>query len=619
MFLRKYIFCFLLQLLLLYSCGSKKTNNRGNDATASESDTIKYITLADSKEFLPSWSKENKVIYQWISEPDILHPTNGSSSQRNEIFLYTQMFLVFVDFRTQKLVPGLVKSLPEISADGLRTTFELREEPRWDDGEQVSVDDIIFTAKANKCSFVDNPGAKPYWDNVKTIEKDSLNPRKFTVVMKQTYMHNVVFWGDFPIMHQKFYDPANLLSKFSFEQLNDQNLNPVMQKELSSWANEFNSAKYGREPEFLPGLGPYRVIAWDPGQTITLARKENHWTKGSSSIYEIAYPEKIIFKVNRDANSQMLEFKSQVNDASSSVSTKTLLDLQTDSTFNINYHSKFVDTYYYTYIGMNMKPDGIKNKKLFTDKNVRRAIALLIPVEHMNNILNKGKNKRMTGPVSFLKPDFNTNLKPIPYDVEQAKKLLASTGWNDTDSDNILDKVVDGEKLKFEFSLNYLTTQIEWKDMAAIVADALFKAGIKVNLNPLDYPVFIGNARIHNYDMMLGSWGQSALPEDFTQLWHTSSWTSNGSNFPGFGNATSDALIDSIKTTMHDSLRNEMSKRFQQMVYDEQPFVFLFASLRRVIVHKRFGNVEFYFERPGLMLNNLKLLQGVSSTMATSQ
>ena len=213
---------------------------------------------------------------------------------------------------------------------------------------------------------------------------------------------------------------------------------------------------------------------------------------------------------------------------------------------------------------------------------------------------------------------YNSNIVPYDFNIETAKKLLNEVGWKDTDGDNILDKNIDGRNLKFEFSLNYLTTQIEWKDMATMIADGLSKAGLKVNLNPLDYPVFVGNARLHDFDMMIASWGQSALPEDFSQLWHTESWATNGSNFPGFGNAQSDALIDSIKITMNDSIRNELSHRFQRMVYDEQPMVFLFASLRRVIVHKRFGNIEFYFERPGIMINNFKLLSGVSSTISAT-
>ncbi|MEO5570869.1 MAG: ABC transporter substrate-binding protein [Bacteroidia bacterium] len=595
---------------LVIACVNKKNN--AQDTTARVNDSLKYVKIADAENFLPSWSKENTVVYQWIAEPDVLHPTNGNNIQRTEILVYTQMFLVFVDFRSLELIPILIKRLPEISPDGLKVTFELRDGPKWDDGEPLSVEDIIFTAKANKCPFVDNPNNKPYWDNLKNIERDSVNPRKFTAVMKQIYMHNVAFWGDYPIMQRKFIDPLNILSKFSFEQFDDPKSRLDHNKELRDWANNFNSAKFGREIENLQGLGPYKIISWEAGQTITLTRKESYWGNAQNSIYEASYPDKIIFKINRDVNSQILEFKSQADDASTTVSTKTLMELQSDTNFNANYNSMFTDSYNYTYIGMNTKPDGIKHKKLFTDKNVRRAIALLVPVNDINRILNKGKNKRSVGPVSFLKPDFNSTLKPLPCDIEEAKRLLTEAGWKDTDGDNILDKIIDNEKVNMEFNFNYFTTQVEWKDMATMVADALYKAGIKANLTPLDFPVFFASQHQHDFDMLLASWGQSSTPEDFTQTWHTSSWTNFGSNFTGFGNSLTDALIDSIKATLNDSLRNEMSKRFQQIVYDEQPYVFLFATLRRNIMHKRFGNQELYFERPGILLNNLKLLTGTS-------
>lgn len=607
-----------LTCLINVSCNTKK-GNTNYDSHVAASDSVKFLKVADASAFLPSWSSDNTLIYQWIAEPDMLHPANGISSQRNEILLYTQQFLVTVDFRTLKLVSQLAVALPQVSGDGLRVTFTLRKEPVWDNGQPLSVDDVIFTAKAQKCPFTDNPNYKPYWNNLKTIEKDSINPQKFTAIMKEPYMHNVAFWGDYPIMQRTFYDPENLLSKFSFEELDNLKTDAVKQKALQQWANNFNDAKYGREPQFLTGLGPYKISSWEAGQTLTLERKENYWARGSENLFETCYPAKIIFKVNRDANSQMLEFKSQADDASSTLGTKTLLDLQTDSSFNANYHSQFVDTYFYTYAGMNTRPDGIKHKKIFTDKNVRRAIALLFPVDEINKIVNHGMNKRVCSPVSFLKPDYNRSLKIIVNDKETAATLLAAAGWKDTDNDNVLDKTIDGEKIKFEFNLNYLTTQAEWKDMATMIADALYNAGIKANLNPLDYPVFIGNARAHDFDMMLASWGQSALPEDFTQVWHTESWTTNGSNFTGFGNAQTDALIDSVKKTMNDDVRNELSKKFQQAVHDEQPMVFLFASLRRTVVHKRFGNVEMYFERPGLLLNNCRLLSVTSSSVSATQ
>ena len=59
-----------------------------------------------------------------------------------------------------------------------------------------------------------------------------------------------------------------------------------------------------------------------------------------------------------------------------------------------------------------------------------------------------------------------------------------------------------------------------------------------------------------------------------------------------------------------------MSQKLQTLIYNEQPYIFLFAPQRRIAVHKRFGNQEYYFERPGLLLNNLKLLSVTSKNDA---
>ncbi len=579
----------------------------------------RFVALPDTDSIPADWSGENTVVYQWIAEPRMLHPTNGISGQRQEVLLYTQMFLIATDYRTLEPVPGLAGAMPDISSDGLHITFELRDEPRWDDGSALSFDDIRFTALASKCPLVDNPNAKPFWDNLGELVPDAQNPRRFTAVMKTPYIHNVIFWSDWPVMQRTFHDPDNVLGDYTLADFDNAAQEIGNDAPLAAWAERFNSAPYGRDPQYLNGLGPYRVAEWEDGQRLVLERKINHWTAGSTALNEAALPDRIVFVVNRDANSQMLEFRAQNYDASTNISPSTLLSLRDDPAFARNFHGEFSDTFFYTYLAMNNRPDGQRRKALFDDVNVRRAVAMLVPYDELHGIVFKGINKRMSGPVSFLKREFNESLTPVPTDVDGAKKLLAAAGWIDTDQDGILEKKISGKQVPMMFELTYLSVQTEWKDIATIIADGLAKAGLKAELRALDYPVFISNNRQHDFDMTLGAWGASSAPEDFSQVWHTSAWESNGSNFAGFGDVDGDALIDSVKTTVEDSLRIELSKRFQRIVYDRQPIVFLFASVRRNIVHRRFGDVELYYERPGMLLNNFRLLSaGVAGTAQVS-
>ena len=100
----------------------------------------------------------------------------------------------------------------------------------------------------------------------------------------------------------------------------------------------------------------------------------------------------------------------------------------------------------------------------------------------------------------------------------------------------------------------------------------------------------------------------TALPEDFTQLWHSKSWANHGSNYCGFGNEASDKLIEAIKSEIDLDKRMRLSKELQQLIYDDQPFIFLYTSLKRSIIHKRFGNRFLFADRPGILLNPLRLL-----------
>jgi peptide/nickel transport system substrate-binding protein len=295
---------------------------------------------------------------------------------------------------------------------------------------------------------------------------------------------------------------------------------------------------------------------------------------------------------------------------------KALLELEKNEEFTKNFNYAFLPTYNYSYAAFNLKPDGIKHKKFFNDTKVRRALAMLTPINDMNKVAYANKAERAVGPVPLLKKEYNKDLKPIEFDLEGAKKLLAEAGWKDGDGDGILEKMVDGEKLKFEFNYTYMNTAPSWKDMAQLMSESFAKAGVKANLEPVDFNVMQDKVRNHDFDMFILAWQSSTAPDDHEQIWATNSWATKGSNFTGWGSAASDALIDSMKYELDDAKRTAMSHRFQKMVYDDQPYVFIFTSTRRVCYNKKYGQQETYYDKPGLLLNYLKL-GGSSSSLTT--
>jgi peptide/nickel transport system substrate-binding protein len=91
------------------------------------------------------------------------------------------------------------------------------------------------------------------------------------------------------------------------------------------------------------------------------------------------------------------------------------------------------------------------------------------------------------------------------------------------------------------------------------------------------------------------------------QLWHTKSAVNGGSNYPNFGNAESDALIEELRTTLDENKRIELYKKFQQMIADEQPVVYMFYPKNRIAIDKKF-EVKPHLINPGFSLNEFKAI-----------
>lgn len=611
-------------MALIFSCSDSsqgKFKNTDSTGTTKLDTNLKFLKEPPVTKWDPSWSTDNVLVYHWKSAPSGLHPTNDLSLSSTRVIMeYTQRFMIGPDMENLVVRPDLCKTLPSPSADLLTWTYELRDEPMWDDGTQLSVDDVIFTLKAWECPLTNNEYAKSSIDNLKDVKQDPSNPRKFILTMKGPYVQNEDFMLDIPMMEKKIMDPGNVLAKYSLDQF----YNPAFVNEkhvdLDSWAKEFNDQKYGRQLDLINGLGAYKVTAWDDMQGIVLSRKTNHWTSKlvKPDMYNVSYPEKIIFKVNLDDAAIGQELLQQTIDASSWVSTLGLAELQKDSSFNKNYYSAFVQNFDYEFLGMNEKPEAVNRPPFFTDIRVRKAIALVTPVEELNKNYFIGKGFRMTSMVSPIKRDvFDKTLPLIQYNLDSAKKLLDEAGWKDTDGDNIRDKMIDGKKVQFVCECLIATGPV-YQQIANDIAAAMYPAGIKVTARAQELPVLQQTVTAHQFDLYLGAWQSTFLPEDYKQIWHTSSYSNGGSNFCGFGNAASDALIDSIRVTLDASKRIPMEKRLQKIIYDDQPYVFMFSTLRKVVVHRRFDHGDIYFEKPGLYLSNLRAMApGKLSEMTT--
>ncbi len=543
---------------------------------------------------------EDKVVVRFTADPQGVHPINTTGAPSREVSRLVNTRLLEYDHATLELTPFLVTGLPEVKKvnddKGLEITYELRKEAKWDDGKPVTVDDVIFSIKAAKNPKVNAANIRPYLEFIKDIREDPENPQKFTFICDKVYfLADHVTGYETTIMPKHFYDADGLSDKVSFADIANLNNKVIESPENLAFANHFNHTDFNREPEKVSGGGAYKLKRWDTGQRLVLERKADWWgnsLKGTNMFFDEG-PAKVVFEIVNDPTTAITATKSGKLDVLTDISMKDWLELPKSKKYSANFNRTEVPSISYTYMGYNLR-----NPKL-TDKKTRKAIDHLVDIKELIDQLNYG----VSIPISHgVLPAMGSHIfKEIPrreYDVEKAKALLAEAGWGDEDGNGVLDRRIDGKLVDFSIAISYPSGSTTGKNWILAFQEAWKKAGIKVEADPLEWSVMLERLKAHSLEMWLGAWTMDPRPSDPKQLWHTESYN-GGSNYGGFGNAETDELIEKIATAVTKEEQTALYHRWQDIMFEEAPALFLWRGKSRISSHKRFGDIKPTQRSPG--------------------
>ena len=188
-----------------------------------------------------------------------------------------------------------------------------------------------------------------------------------------------------------------------------------------------------------------------------------------------------------------------------------------------------------------------------------------------------GLGERTTGPITPGLPHYDSTLKPIPFDLEASKRLLTEAGWVDSNKNGIRDKLVNGQRIEFEFVFNIVNYPVH-QDTGEILKEELKKVGIKCTLKAMEWAMFQKELHTKKFDAVMLGWGTSPNV-DFDQIWHSRhADTPKSSNYIGFSNKDADAIIEKMEVEFDMQKRYELAKAFHRIIYEEQPYTFLFRS-----------------------------------------
>jgi ABC-type transport system substrate-binding protein len=235
---------------------------------------------------------------------------------------------------------------------------------------------------------------------------------------------------------------------------------------------------------------------------------------------------------------------------------------------------------------------------MFKDKRVRRAMSHAFNAEMLLKDVFVGLGERATGPISSFSPYSDKSLPPIPFDLDAAKALLDEAGWKDGDGDGVREQIIDGQTIRFEFTLMTYGSSDEYKTLGNIFKEDLAKIGIKMSVLPMDWANFLKKMDDKEFDAITGAWAQG--PDvDYFQIWHSSQAdVPKGSNRVGFRSVEGDRIIEALQLEFDPEKRVELAHQFHRLVYDEQPYTFFYTRKRPGFWQPELQHVEFGTDRP---------------------
>lgn len=411
-------------------------------------------------------------------------------------------------------------------------TFRVRDDVYWQDGVKFTAQDMKFTYDK-----IMDPASKAF-NKVASFEGlvesvEAPDDTTLVVTYNRPFAPAVISWEIFPL-------PKHIYEQYKTPE-------------------EFHASPYNRLPI---GTGPYRIVKWDTARTIVLERVTNYWRA-------LPHFRKVVYKIVSDDNVALAAFKR--GDFDLFAMTPEQFENEKDEPYMTNY-----TLYRYLGAGFSQIAWNCASNSVFADKRVRQAMTCALDRYGISSNVTHNLSLVISGPFLYGTWAYNMNVKPLPFDLDKAKALLAEAGWKDTDGDGILDK--DGRKLEFEVILGDFPIG---KAIVVNLKENLARIGGVLNIHILEWSALSQRMNEHNFDGVLFAWSLGDDPDPF-DMWH-SSQIANGINYCNYSNATLDKLLEEGRSELDRNKRAAIYHRVHEIVAEDQPYTFLFSTYQSVV------------------------------------
>ena len=466
----------------------------------------------------------------------------------------------------------------------------------WGKRDDPLIQSTLFKYDSNATLINDLATSYNISDDLKTYTVNIREGIKFTDESPLT-AEDVVFTYN---KAKESGETTNLESLDNAQKVNDTTIQFTLNRPDSTFINKlahvgivpsdsYNNITYGENPI---GSGPYKLKQWDKGQQVIFERNEDYY--GKKPYY------RKITNVYLDAETAFVAAKNgEIDVVEVPV---TYLNSTIEGMHTQIMHS--IDGRYLSLPVMNNTEEKTVDGKSYignditSDSAIREA--LMIGINRTN--ISQGAYNGLADPLydvvsSSLPWSLNSSLSD--GDITQAKEILASNGWVDSDGDGIVEK--DGKKASF--NLNYGSNDQDDQIIALSVSQQAKDFGIEIIPQSKQWSEI---RNIKSSEPFVFSGGD--LDPYMLYQYYSSSLAGKGwNNVPGYNNPQVDKLMENAMNIELNSSYDSW-KEVDKLAKKDNPYIPLATKPFLLFVSDRVDispNTQKIYPHGGDFLGNI--------------
>ena len=550
---------------------------------------ISFLTACNPAIIESTASDVPQVVQAILSDPKTFNAILSQESPN--VFGFTYEGLVDQNPLTGEIEPALAKSW-EISDNKKEITFTLRDNLKWSDGEPLTADDVVFTYNdlilnpkipnnTRDSLRIGESGAFP------TVEKVDRKRVKFTV----------------PEPFAPFLQSTgiSILPKHALKESVEQTDSEGTPVFLSKWGVD-------TPPENIIVNGRYRLASYSTSERVIFEKNPYYWEKDELG-NQLPYIDRVVWQIVENQDTALLQFRSGGLDSISVTPEYFSLLKREEDRGNFTIYNGGPQ-YGTNFIGFNLNTGSRDGKPLvdpiksrwFNTLEFRKAVAYGINREQMINNIFRGLGEKQNSPISVQSPYYNQEVTSYGYDLEKAKELLLSAGFQYNEEEQLLDS--EGNRVRFTLITNAGNKTRE--AMGAQIKQDLAKLGITVDFTPIQFNVLVDKlSNSLDWECHLLGFTGGNEPHFGINLWrtdgnlHTFNQTARPGNQSLEGRKVREwekeieSLYIQASRELDEGKRKALYAEAQDIVQEHLPYIYLVNPLALAAARDRIQGIEY--------------------------